>query len=1351
MMRGYTTGASALAIGVLLFLAGCSERTVKSQHAHQASAEGAKGEVAKVADMGDFWMQRATYPTGHFNPQWQVEAARELAAIETALPAGVDMRATSLRALDPANFTPLGPRPLGDTSGGGDAIAGRINVVLGHPTNPAVAWVGSDGGGIWKTTNCCSAATTWQIKTDIAEIQNSAIGDMTLDPNNADVLYAATGDLRFGSFSFGSNGVLKSTDAGETWVVKGADVFNPFYTPSANAIPQYQAIGQVEVDPNDGDVVIAGTKTGLYLSYDGGDNWTGPCLTNAFSTQRQDTTGIVTRDLGTTTELIVAIGTRGFETPVQPDLNQNGANGIYRGTVPASGCPADFALISRADNGWPAGSGGGAPTPANTLGRIDIAVAPTDNNVLYAQVARVDATTPNLLGVWRSTDGGNNWTQRTVGDIAGAGTQSWYNAGLTISPVDSGTVILSAFRTFRSTAGGTGFTSMGSQPHVDHHGRSYVANNPDQLLIGTDGGVYFTANARAVTPTWVSLNATLNTIEFYSGTISANFNTAATASAVGGAQDNSCMLSNWSGGVFAPQTWNVRNGGDGFWTSIEPILGQRWYYSSQNGNIRVTNAAQATGTVSATPSGWGADRKSFVTNYDLYRFGGPTTGCPATGCGRIIAGSFRVWESVSGGVPTTSWLANSPDLTKGTLGARSFINQVSYATSTPSVAIAGTNDGNVAIGFNMGQNVANSATWVDVTGGNSVLPNRPVLDVFLDPVDPLIGYASVGGFDQNTPSTPGHLFQVTCTANCASFTWRNISGNLPNIPANSVVVNPNRPRQVFAGTDWGLFYTDDVTANPVVWSKHAGLPSVMIWDMNFDRGFTTLAVWTRSRGAWVWPLPASLPVDADLDLAASAAASVVAGRELVVTRVVTNDGPNGATGVSVAAATPAGVTFVSNAGACTGAFPCALGDLASGATRTITTTYAVPANYGGPASIATSATVSATAPTVDPTPGNNTGATTTSVAFEADLDVTATAPSSVVAGATLSYTITLTTAGPSRAASVEVAQPTPAGLEFVSNAGDCTTAFPCTFANLMPGAVRTITATFRVPADYTAPDPIASSIGATGTTTDPAAGNNTASVDTSVAFETDVGVAASGPAQVIAGSNVVYTLTINNAGRSRAASVDVALPTPAGLTFVGNSGGCVTTFPCTLTNVMPGTTRTITATFLVPADYSGPTPLSNTVTASSASADPAAANNSATVLTPVAIEADVGVTASAAPRIVRGSNLVYTINVANAGLSRAASVTVADPTPAGLVFVGNGGACTSAFPCVLTGLMPGESRTITATFQVPAGYAGAEPIVNTVTASSAATDPASGNNSTTVSTILIPDALFSNGYEDPTR
>ena len=115
---------------------------------------------------------------------------------------------------------------------------------------------------------------------------------------------------------------------------------------------------------------------------------------------------------------------------------------------------------------------------------------------------------------------------------------------------------------------------------------------------------------------------------------------------------------------------------------------------------------------------------------------------------------------------------------------------------------------------------------------------------------------AVGGFNPNTPSTPGHVFQVTCTANCGSFTWVNKTGNLPDIPVDSIIVNPNDAHQVYAGTDWGVYYTDDITVASPTWLRFEnGISHAMVWDMQIDRGSTTLSVWTRSRGAYVYPLP----------------------------------------------------------------------------------------------------------------------------------------------------------------------------------------------------------------------------------------------------------------------------------------------------------------------------------------------------------------------------------------------------------------------------------------------------------------------------------------------------------------
>jgi len=225
----------------------------------------------------------------------------------------------------------------------------------------------------------------------------------------------------------------------------------------------------------------------------------------------------------------------------------------------------------------------------------------------------------------------------------------------------------------------------------------------------------------------------------------------------------------------------------------------------------------------------------------------------------MLVGTYRVWESLSGGLPSTSWYINSPDLTKALSDDNnlSIINRVTFAHADPSVALVATNDGNAWLGFDLGGGAAKPANWVDVTAGNAVLPNRPIMDMRSDPWSMTTAYASVAGFDQNTPSTPGHVFQLDCTAaRCATFRWRNKSGNLPNIPVNAILINPNIPTQAFAGTDWGLYFTDHIDADVPVWQRFdAQLPSAMIWDLVIDRGATTLAIFTRSRGAYVWPLP----------------------------------------------------------------------------------------------------------------------------------------------------------------------------------------------------------------------------------------------------------------------------------------------------------------------------------------------------------------------------------------------------------------------------------------------------------------------------------------------------------------
>ena len=114
-----------------------------------------------------------------------------------------------------------------------------------------------------------------------ADLRDS-IDTLTIDPNNHNTIYAGTGDLNYGSFSMGSQGILKSTDAGAHWTVLGADVFGPAYAEPAGQFPQYDAVGKVRVDPNNRTTSSPARRRASGFSYDGGANWTGPCLTNAF-------------------------------------------------------------------------------------------------------------------------------------------------------------------------------------------------------------------------------------------------------------------------------------------------------------------------------------------------------------------------------------------------------------------------------------------------------------------------------------------------------------------------------------------------------------------------------------------------------------------------------------------------------------------------------------------------------------------------------------------------------------------------------------------------------------------------------------------------------------------------------------------------------------------------------------------------------------------------------------------------------------------------------------------------------------------------------------------------------------
>jgi uncharacterized repeat protein (TIGR01451 family) len=472
---------------------------------------------------------------------------------------------------------------------------------------------------------------------------------------------------------------------------------------------------------------------------------------------------------------------------------------------------------------------------------------------------------------------------------------------------------------------------------------------------------------------------------------------------------------------------------------------------------------------------------------------------------------------------------------------------------------------------------------------------------------------------------------------------------------------------------------------------------------------------------------------ADLAITKTGPAGVTAGQNITYTVGVTNNGPSAAVGVTVSDPDPLNLTFVSNSGACVTPYPCNVGTLNSGQTVTITSTYSTSPSFSG--NVTNTATVSAT--TADPNNGNNAIGFTTNVGAQADLSVTKTGPASTNPGQTVTYTIVVNNGGPSPAPGTIVSDTTPVGIAFISNTGACTTPYPCNVGTLNASQSATITSTYSVPPTYSG-GAIANTASASSSVNDPNNANNSSTATTNVGASADVAINKSGPATASLGTNITYTITVSNFGPSGASGVIVSDTTPAGLTPVSVSGGGCTSFPCSIGALAVGPPVTITATYSIPANYSG-TSITNTATVSSAS-DPNAANNSSSTTATISAQADVSVTKSGPPSATLGQNLSYTITVTNSGALAAANTFVNDPTPPGLTFVSNSGACIGPYPCALGTVTAGSPKVITTTYSVPSNYAGTS-ITNTATVSTSSPEANSSNNSATVITPVATSAV----------
>jgi len=662
-------------------------------------------------------------------------------------------------------WTELGPAPID-----GVDYTGRVSAMACSPVDANVYFGAGADGGVWRTGD---GGQSWTPLTDF--MPTTAIGALAIDPGDPDVIYAGTGESNYANHSRYGLGLLRSTDGGDTWQQLAANVFSGrcfsnIVVDHANPDIVYASItragGFPELVAAKGHPGATG-DLGVFKSLDQGVTWT-------------RLTGIP--NLSTTSLAMDPANSSILYAGVGRIFGASG-NGVYRSTNGG----ATWTLL-----------GGGLPS-GSSVGRITVAVAPSNPNRVYALLTNPSSSFgsgASTLGGYRSNNGGATWVNVSPGSIQSS--YGWYLSVVSVHPTDPDTVFMGGLTLSRSINAGASWSTV-TPPHVDLHALAWDAAG--RLLVGDDGGVQRSTDLGS---SWIPRNDGLGLIQFYAG-----LSTHPTQDLVfyGGTQDNGTNRRTTSG-----QSWDHIFGGDGGWTQVDQANPARVFVEFQGvGNLYLSSD----GGSSFGYSGSGlAGRNAFLPPFLI----------DPTNSNRMYYGSHYISRSTNGGA---SWSAISGDLTTGSGAIRS----LAIAPSDSSVLWAATNDGNVAISTNSG------VSWNIVRSGNPGWP-RVTRELFIHPERPLSAWLAVAAFGTD---------QILHTSDGGA-SWTPRDGDLPDIPVNTVAAIPNSPLQLFAGTDDGLYLSID---NGVHWKRYGTkLPRVPVIDIRLQLERGRLIVATQGRGVW---------------------------------------------------------------------------------------------------------------------------------------------------------------------------------------------------------------------------------------------------------------------------------------------------------------------------------------------------------------------------------------------------------------------------------------------------------------------------------------------------------------------
>jgi photosystem II stability/assembly factor-like uncharacterized protein len=686
----------------------------------------------------------------------------------------------------------------------GPAVGGgRVTSVAGVADDPRLYWLGSAGGGAWKTVN---GGATWTPMFDKQDV--SSIGAVAIDPKNHDVVWVGTGETNPRNDVSWGDGLYKSSDGGKTWSNVG--------------LRDTHAIASIVIDPRDpnvvlvgalGDVFAEGSARGVYRTADGGKTWTKSLYVGPRS-------GV--------SELVA--------DPKDPDV-------LYAGIWEFQRKPWTFTSGGAEDGIWKSVNGGvtwtrlhGNGLPGGMTGRVGLAIAPSNPQRVYALIESKDGI------LWRSDDAGATWKLMSKDTLVNQ--RPFYFSHVRVDPSNADHVYGVSEALSESKDGGKTFKEIASQIHVDYHDMWIAPNDPRRMIVGEDGGYALTTDGGDA---WAfSRNLAIGQI-YHVG-----YDDGTPYRICVGLQDNNafCGPSNSLNpeGII-DESWERVTGGDGMWAWPDPRDPALVWTDLQTGRVSIYDRKTQRNT---TVQPW---RGRAVDDFELdkakyrYNWDAPIAFDPFD-ASLAYFGANVVFATRDRG---KHWNVISPDLTRNDkthqqpsggplaldVSSAEFTGtllDIEPSAKTRGEIWTGSDDGLVQLSRDGG------AHWANVTPPGVPPDGRAEM---IAP-SPLTAGTAFAVIDRHLLGDYAPYVFVTRDWGAR---WTRVTGGLPVQSARSVRADTRNPQLVYLGLENSFWLSYDGGAH---WRKPAlGLPPVATYDIRVQPRWNDLILATHGRSAWI--------------------------------------------------------------------------------------------------------------------------------------------------------------------------------------------------------------------------------------------------------------------------------------------------------------------------------------------------------------------------------------------------------------------------------------------------------------------------------------------------------------------